>query len=59
MLHLVLSILIDVLLGLLLAFCVRFFVGHLSRVEGSSMLPTLQSKDLFRAPRRQEVVICH
>ena len=68
MLNLVLSILMDVLLGLLLAFCVRFFVGHLSRVEGSSMLPTLQSKDwvlvlrlpyLFRAPKRQEVVICH
>ncbi|MBQ4580994.1 MAG: signal peptidase I [Clostridia bacterium] len=68
MLPLVFSILWDVLLGILIALCIRLFVGHLSRVEGGSMLPTLQSKDwvlvlrlpyLFRRPRRQEVVICH
>ena len=64
----VLSVLVDVGLGFAIALMLRLFVGHLSRVEGNSMLPTLHSKDwvlvlrlpyLFRAPRRHEVVICH
>lgn len=68
MLPVLLNILKDVLLGFGIALCIRLFVGHLSRIEGSSMLPTLQNKDwvlvwrlpyLFRQPRRQEVVICH
>ena len=55
-------------LALAIALGLRLFVGHLSRVEGASMLPTLHNKDwvlvwrlpyLFRAPRRHEVVICH
>ena len=63
-----LTILKDMLAGLLFVICLRFCVGHLSRVDGASMLPTLQNKDwllilrlpyLFREPRRQEVVICH
>ena len=68
MLPVLLNILKDVLLGFGIALCIRLFVGHLSRIEGGSMLPTLQNKDwvlvwrlpyLFRQPRRQEVVICH
>lgn len=68
MLTLLLNILRDALFCVVIALCIRFFVGHLSRIEGSSMLPTLQNRDwvlvwrlpyLFRLPRRQEVVICH
>ena len=68
MLPIVLNILRDLLLALIAALCIRRFVGHLSRVEGGSMLPTLHNKDwvlvwrlpyLFRLPRRHEVVICH
>ncbi len=68
MLTILLSILRDVLLCLVFTLCLRLFVGHLSCIEGASMLPTLQDKDwvlvwrlpyLFRLPRRQEVVICH
>ena len=62
------ALLKDVLFVLATVLFLRFFVGHLSRVDGNSMLPTLQNKDwvlvwrfpyLFRAPKRQEVVICH
>jgi len=65
---LLLSLLRDAALCLTAALCLRLFVGHLSRVEGASMHPTLHNHDwvlvwrlpyLFRSPRRQEVVICH
>ena len=50
------------------AVLLRLFVLSLSRVKGSSMLPTLQNGDwlfvwrlpyLFRRPQRFDVVICH
>ena len=56
------ALLKDVLFGLATILFLRFFVGHLSRVDGNSMLPTLQNKDwvlvwrfpyLLRTPKRQ------
>ena len=64
----ILLILRDIGIGFGVALFLRLFVGHLCRVDGSSMLPTLQNKDWvlvwrlpywFRQPRRHEVVICH
>lgn len=51
-----------------LALLIRLRVANVARISGQSMTPTLRHRDwalvwrlpyLFRAPRRQEVVICH
>ncbi len=50
------------------ALLIRRYGLSFTRIKGRSMLPTLRNKDVtlvlrlpyvFRAPRRQEVVICH
>lgn len=50
------------------ALILRLFVVNIARIQGSSMLPTLQNRDwavvwrlpyCFRTPKRQDVVICH
>lgn len=60
--------LIEILTGFSLALLLRLFVVNIARIHGTSMLPTLQNRDwtlvwrlpyCFRAPKRQDVVICH
>lgn len=58
----------EILCGLAIAVPLRLWVVNLARIQGRSMLPTLQNREFalvwrlpyrFRKPRRQEVVICH
>jgi len=60
--------LFELLTSLALALVLRLFVVNVARIQGTSMLPSLQNRDwalvwrlpyCFRAPRRGEVVICH
>ncbi len=58
----------ELLIGLCAGLVLRLWVLNIACIRGSSMLPTLHNGDRalvwrlgyrFRAPRRQEVVICH
>lgn len=58
----------ELLLYLCVAVALRLWVVNIARIKGQSMLPTLQDRDWtlvwrlpyrFRAPQRQDVVICH
>lgn len=58
----------EFLVSLCAALFLRFCVLNFARIKGHSMMPTLRDGEralvwrlnyLFRAPRRQEVVICH
>ena len=60
--------LIEIIWGLCIAVPLRLLVVNIARIQGRSMLPTLQNREFalvwrlpycFRRPRRQEVVICH
>ena len=60
--------LLEIALGLCIALPLRLWVVNIARIQGRSMLPTLQDREFalvwrlpyrFRSPRRQDVVICH
>lgn len=59
---------ISLIFVVVLAFAIRTFIFEPVRVDGRSMVPTLQNNEhmfvekisyLFRAPRRGEIVICY
>ncbi len=58
----------ELLFSLCAAITLRLWIMNIARIKGQSMLPTLKDREWalvwrlpyrFRAPRRQEVVICH
>ncbi len=62
------SWLYELLLSLAVVLVLRLFVVNVARIQGRSMLPTLQNRDIalvwrlpyqFRKPKRGDVVICH
>jgi signal peptidase I len=62
------SWLYELLLSLAVVLVLRLFVVNVARIQGRSMLPTLQNRDMalvwrlpyqFRKPKRGDVVICH